>query len=306
MFENGRPRIVTAQYLILSLGMVAVYWGTFANKMINILIGDILLPSPAGVLTKSVFDAPTSEIFNYVQYSFVIFFVIIGILVLLYDKKANSTVKLFGIVALLLIPITFPGPAMLVNKLAANLNLDRFEEYTFIFMGIISAIGLASLFYRARKVSRALILIVFVLWVVLSVSNEWVASDNPLVKRPFYTSYLTNDEVNSINFATSIKSGYLLSDYVTLRYLEFSPSENTSLTLKVNQTNNKFLRNNSSDIMLIRTGELLKRPLKIFTSTGEHFFSGSSYDYYYNDDKIYLTLAKYNKIFNSNDVDMYI
>jgi hypothetical protein len=207
-----------------------------------------------------------------------------------------------------MIPVSFPGPMLLLNKLASNLSMDRFEEYAFIFLALAAAIGFIVLYTRGSKLMRTALVIVFVGWVLLSVSNDFVSSDNPLVKRPFYTSYLEESEVTSINHLAVIDAGYLMSDYVTERYLEFSPYLYISTPLLIDDTNSTFMRNGKNDMIVIRNDELDRRPLKVIESDSSAFSLDvelSQFNYVEKSDPVFTNVARFNKVYDSKSVNGY-
>jgi len=63
-----------------------------------------------------------------------------------------------------------------------------------------------------------------------------------LVKRPFYTFFLTEGETFGINKLVNTTEGYLISDYITTRYLLFSQYEPKSNLLEVDTKNMTFLQ----------------------------------------------------------------
>lgn len=300
------PILFTLNYLILTIAMSLGYWIFHAEQLFQMLIKNFIRASPEGVLTKSILYVPLSELFNYLQYAPLLFFVIIGVLWVLDSEQFSSFEKIFCIVGLSFVMVTFPGPSLLFNKLAANFNFQRFGEYTFLFISIAGAVGFMEMYYKSRKYIKILAIILFFFMSLLSISNDFIASDNPLVKRPFYTFYLTEGETLGINKLANTTEGYLISDYITARYLMFSQYEPKSNLLEVDTKNMTILRNNSYDIILFREQELYKRPLKLFSSkTGKFEYnpSWSAYlDYYYLDSPIWNTLSNYNKIYDLGGV----
>lgn len=181
----------------------------------------------------------------------------------------------------------------------------RFGEYLFFFISIGAAVGLLNMYLKARKNIKICILIIFALLAFLTISNDFVASDNPLVKRPFFTYYLMDEEITAFNKIISISTGYVMSDYVTTYYINNSQYQNKSHILEVDAKTMKFLRDSSKDIILIRDKELVKRPLRFYTSKDGIFISNvnlDDLDYYYNDLVLWNDLEKYNKIYDSKDV----
>ncbi|NQE52171.1 hypothetical protein C5S29_01160 [ANME-1 cluster archaeon GoMg3.2] len=164
------------------------------------------------------------------------------------------------------------------------------------------------MYYKSGKHVKTLVILLFVIMCFLSISNDFIASDNPLVKRPFYTYYLTEEETVAFDHVAKITVGYLMSDYATCRYLMFSPYEFKYHILEIDKENMKFLRNNSDEVILIREQELSKRPLKLYSSKTDKFklkpswSSGTAFDYYYHDLSLWNTLERYNKLYDSGGV----
>jgi hypothetical protein len=109
---------------------------------------------------------------------------------------------------------------------------------------------------------------------------------------------------------STMVNGSLISDYVTQRYYEASSLEKISYNLRVNISDNTFFRNKSSDLTIIRNGELQSRPLKFWYATGGTFMiaaNKSDWDdnYFYRDNPVYNSLKDYNKVFDSDAVYAY-
>jgi hypothetical protein len=140
----------------------------------------------------------------------------------------------------------------------------------------------------------------------LTVSNDFAASDHPLVKRPFYTFYLTEEETIALKSMSQITEGYLMSDYVSCRYLENSAFADRVHNLEADPQKQEFLKRSGKDIFFIRKGELAKRPLKLFTSPMGQFmfdpFLGDTLTYYNNNLPIWDTMERYNTVYDSGAV----
>ncbi|WP_424357795.1 hypothetical protein [Methanocella sp. MCL-LM] len=313
IFAKGEKSPITYSYLILASALTLLYWVINAQELLRTLIVNILMQAPIGSFTKSIYTAPLNELFNYLQYSPTILFVIIATLIVLSHKKISTGVKILCLEGLLLVPVAFPGPLMLVNKLSGNFNFQRFEEYTFLFVGIVAAIGLYYLFTKAKQNIKPFLILLFAIWVVLSVSNDWVALDNPLVKRPFYTFYVTEEETNSIQLLNNLKtdSTYVLSDYIAFRYLESLPDFDANYTRMLQvYHDDRFLTNDSRDVMVIRDGELSKRPMQLYFSPDGKFWSRNESlytlsNYYYKDNPVFAGLDDGNRIFDSKSISAY-
>jgi len=172
---------------------------------------------------------------------------------------------------------------------------------------LTGAVGLKEIFPKILNKKFLLILIVFTVMVFLSLTNDFISSDNPLIKRPFYTYYITYQEEEAFLKIASIAKGYILSDYVTTRYLMNSKFDKKSHILEADSINMSIQRNNSNDVILIRSNELKKRPLKIYSNDNAKFKLDPSWkhalDYYYKDAILWGDLIRFNKIYTTNTVD---
>ncbi|RJQ27859.1 MAG: hypothetical protein C4589_07790 [Peptococcaceae bacterium] len=308
-YHIKEKKFITVDFLILAVVMSLFYWIYIAHDLFLILIDNAFSTSPSGVLTKSIIYTPLNELINYLQYALWLIFIIYGVLWSLQSKIASDYAKIFCLAGFLMVTVTFPGPALLLNKLASSLNLGRFEEYIFLFISMVGAVGLMGMFYKSNIYSKIFAISLFSLMCFLSISNDFTASDNPMVKRLFYTFYLTREEIVAFEHVVSITGGYLMSDYITTRYLKSSPYMDRSHILEVDGKNMKFLRNNEEDILLIRIQELNKRPLKFFTSGTGKFELDPSWrtflDYYHQDLPLWNALKKNNKIYSSGGVESF-
>ena len=307
IYAQGKTStFLTPSFIILFLCTTLVYWIYNANVLFERLINHIMTPAPTGVITKSIIYTPLSEVFNYLQYSPLLFFVIIGFFGTLQSKKVSTLGKIFCMIGLLAVSVSFPGPSLLLNKLAGNFNLGRFGVYTFLFIGLTGAIGFYKIYNKSRKHIKILVILLFISMSFLSISNDFNASDNPLIKRPFYTYYLTNEEEVAFRHIASNTQGYLMSDYITTRYISSSRYENKSHILEVGVEKTRLLRDTTDDVFLIRSLELTKRPLKLYSVPDENFLLtpswGGNLDYYYQKSIVWDSLVDYNKIYSSGAI----
>ncbi|WP_445474205.1 hypothetical protein ACT9XH_07390 [Methanococcoides methylutens] len=306
--QNIRTRIISLNFILLTIVMTLTYWMYNAPVLFESIIRSIARPPAVGTITKSIVYTPMSELFNYLQYTPLLFFIIIGCLICLKTRKNSSSWKIFCLIGLLAVVVTFPGPTLLINKLAGSFNLARFGEYIFLFICMAGGLGYYELHKRSKKHAKLFLIVLFMSMSFLVVSNDFNASDNPIVKRPFYTYYLTEEETITFKHVSSFTSGYLMSDYVSYRYLYFSEySEKIHIMEASNNAN--ILKNSSEDIILFRKTELEKRPLKLYNAS-ENVFEhnpswGNNLDYYYKDESLWNTIETYNKIYSSNNVDAF-
>jgi len=298
---------LTTYCLLLMIVSTLFYWMFLAEDLFRAITSSIFGPPPMGVLPSSFIDMPLNELFNYLQYSPILFLALVGTLISLQSKRISNGNKVLFLTGLLLIPVTFPGPSLLLSKLASSFNFARFSEYSFILVLIASALGFYGLFSASRRHVKGALIVLFVFMSFLSVSNDFVASDNPLVKRPFYTYYLTDEEAMSINHIAARTKGYVMSDYVTSNFIFNSRYILKEHILEVDTANMSLLRNSNKDTILIRSGELEKRPLYLYSSLDGRLRLEpnliSSCEYYHRELPLWSSLDSYNQIFESNHIE---
>lgn len=299
-------KILSWDYLLLAIIATLTYWMFYADIIFSLVVRIIFNPAVTGTITKSVIYTPLNELFNYLQYFPLLFFVIFGVLLTLRSNLFSGFGKVFTMAMLLLITVTIPGPGLLINKLSSNFDLERFGEYSHVFIVMISAIGFMGMYQIIGKKIKIIAIILFIVMSFLSISNDFSASDNPLVKRVFYTFYLNEKEITAFNHIANFTEGFVLSDYVVKRYLSYSQYKYKSHLLEVSQ-NLTFLRNNNSGVILIRNQELNKRPLKFFPSANGKFKLNpneeGSLDYYYQNSPLWNSLKNYNKIYDAGGIN---
>lgn len=312
--ESENKKFITYNYIAMFILINLFYWIYYAELIFEMMIQNIIRESPSGVITGSIIFTPLNELFNYIQYALLLFFIIIGILRGLNSDEIPTIGRIFCTVGLISVILVFPGPSLLINKLAADLNIGRFGQYFYPFISLTAALGFVTMYNRTKKYSKIIIILVFISLTFLSVSNDFVASDNPIVKRPFYTYYLTEQEINSFNTISAFTSGYTMSDYVTIRYISKTntPYSDKTHILEVDSVNMHLLKEKDEDVFIIRNSELSKRPLKLYTNTKGVFKlnptweSGTKLDYYYNDLKLWENLGSYNKIYDTKNIEALI
>ena len=303
-------RIADIDYMAFAVAATFGYWIYISLDLFGTVIRNALATAPSSISTESVMLAPAQELFNYLQYSPILFFVLIGTLEAMKRENISESAKVLCLTGLLATAVSFPGPGFLISKLGEHLNIERFGEYTFLFIVIVAAFGFYTSYLRSKKNAKKVLIILFLALALLSVSNDFVASDNPLVKRPFYTFYLTEEETNGFDHAGNLAEGRVMVDFVTHRYMEIAPYQEKINILEVDPSENEFLRSNSSELILVRTGELNKRPLKLATIEEGEFVAKptmeSLLDYYYEEDtQLWSSLEDYDKVYESSSVATY-
>lgn len=303
--------VIRGNYLLMLTAATLTYWIYCALPLFYAILSNVIVPPPpVGAISKIAF--PLNELFNYLQYTPVLLFVFFGMIWAMFSKRFNSLARLFLVCAIIMVPFSFPGPILLLTKFASNFSLDRFNIYTFLFTAMAAGAGLAGIYYKSRRFGRALTLVIVCLLAFLAVSNDFDASDHPLVKRTFYNFYLTQSEYVGIRqLASTSNTDDLLTDYVAFNYLHFSSEFGDKADiLETDQNGTTFLRGSPEDVLCIREGELEARPLDFLVSpTGEYIDKPSMYtglSYFYSDALLYQTLSNYDKIYDDRDVAAYI
>lgn len=307
--DYRRQGFLRFPYLVMMMVMTLVYWMFFAPYLFRIVVFDILQTAPTRLAITGALEVPLTELFNYLQYLPLLIFLIVGVLSVLPSARCSFHLKIFCLTGLLMVPAVFPGPALLISKLASNFNLSRFEEYAFLFISLAAAVGFLYLIQRTGRYGRVAVILLFAAMCMLSVSNDFVASDNPLVKRPFYTYYLTQPEFTGFDRLVPVTEGLVLTDYVTGRYYMNSPYRDNASILQVNLTTSAIIRNQSTDLILIRSRELSQRPLKLLNSQTGTFirdpdFTGTL-EYYFRTAPVWDQLDRFGKVYDSGWVDGY-
>ncbi|AFV22717.1 hypothetical protein Mpsy_0506 [Methanolobus psychrophilus R15] len=301
--------IVDRDYLVFAFVAMISYWMYISLGLFVTLIRNITASAPDEITATGVFLAPMNELFNYLHYSPLLFFLLIGAFEALRKDHISQTAKVICLAGVLFTVVSFPGPSLLITKLGGNFNIDRFGEYVFFIITIGVSLGFYTIYARSKKPLKSALIILFMVLVFLSVSNDFIASDNPIVKRPFYTFYLTEEEVNGFDHAGNTSKGFVMSDFVTTRYMDVTTYRERSHILEVDSQNMNFLRSGSSDVILIRKGELEGRPLRFLISDGGFVkwpSLGGALEYYYPDSELWQSLDSYSKIYDSSSIATYI
>jgi hypothetical protein len=99
----------------------------------------------------------------------------------------------------------------------------------------------------------------------------------------------------------------MMSDYVASNFIFNSPNILKEHILEVDAANMTLLRNSSEDTILIRSGELEKRPLYLYSAVDGRLRLEpnliSSCEYYYRDLPLWGALDGYSQVFDSNHLN---
>jgi hypothetical protein len=140
---DKKSSFLSLKYFLAALAMVVVYWTLFAGNLIHTLLFSVrnLEPGYATNTMTSMISTPASELFNYLQYTPFLFFILIGVIFVLKSDKIGNVAKILCITALALVPPTFPGPAIMLDKLLVEVGPDRLFENGFLFMALAAGAG---------------------------------------------------------------------------------------------------------------------------------------------------------------------
>lgn len=267
-------RGIRPTYLLLGLIVVvqAVYWLNFAEYLLEHLVSVVFRQSPPGQINSGILAQPLRELANYVHHSALLVFVFVGTLAGLASDRVGGPAKAAVLSALVLTAVSFPGPHLLVGTIAESFNVLRFYQYAFPFITITAAYGIVALMRRGdrskatRRTITVVVLVLFLIFSLATVSNDFVASDNPAVERQFYTTYLSEAEERSMRTVAAIGAGNVSSDYVGTRYYEASPYADKARILGVSEDRGRLYFGPEPDLVFVRERELQRRPLQLWVT----------------------------------------
>lgn len=263
--EAANQPVIVDNVTLLIIGLITLtYWMYSAPLLVETIARSISIAltgsgdetTPVGVVAS-----PLAEGANYVAYSFFVFFLLIGALLWLRDERGKrAAFGVFGLTTLLLVPLSVPGPTLLLDGLA-GINVDRFGHYTFMFLSLTAAVGAYQLLRRGGMRLFVAFLLLTSVFAFTAVSNDFVARDNPAVERPFYTYYLTEQERHAYERLEATYVGEIETDRPTCRYMaEMLRTECTVIDVEAEEE-----MFNGAESILIRHGELEDRPLQFST-----------------------------------------
>ena len=307
--DDRRQEFIRLPYLAMMMVMTLVYWVFFAPYLFGLVVRALAIAGPTRLAGSGALSVPLPELFNYLEYLPLLLFLVLGVLAVLSTTRASFPLKIFCLTGFLMLPVAFPGPALLINRLGRNFDLFRFQGYAFLFISLAAAVGFLYLFRRTGRYGKAAVIVLFAILCLLSVSNDFTASDNPLMKRQFYTFYLTEPEITGFDRLVPFTDGFVLTDYVTDRYYKHSPFNPNTTILQINATTSAILKNQSTDMVLVRSHELAGRPVRLLKSRTGSFVRDPDFtdatDYYFRSDPVWEQLDGFRKVYDSGWVAGY-
>lgn len=267
-----RP-LVRLHELALVAVVQLVYWFTVATTTLNRITSTLANPGIAGGGPEVTFD-PIPEVMNYLSFSLLILLVAYGSLVEFSDSRRRPIGRVLILTGVLLSVVTFPGPFQLLD-FAEAYNFTRFGQYTYPFIVIAAATGLVAVAETrpigrlgSRRVFIGLAILLVFTTSFFAVSNDFTASDNPLVQRDsFYTFYLSGPEETGFTTLANVSDGYVYGDQVTCKYLENSPYPEKCHITEADLSTHEFLAESEDGVYLVRTTELDRRPVTVYNTS---------------------------------------
>lgn len=269
-FGFRKQPIIRLHELVVVTGLQVVYWILIASPTMTRFLEILSVRNPAkGGGTVSFNAVP--ELLNYLSFSVLLLFVSIGALVALSNRDLPAIGRAGILTGLVLVGVTFPGPLQLLDT--ANLfNFLRFGQYTYPFISIAAATGIIAVATTRSASSAGRNFVPFLIAVLLifsmsffAVSNDFAASDNPIVERDgFYTFFLTEEEENSFQTLASVTDGFVYADQITCKYLNNGPYAGNCHITEADLESGRFLAHSDGDVFLVRTTELERRPVTMY------------------------------------------
>lgn len=273
---------VDTSYVVSTGALLAVpvvqvaYWGLVDPALIERLVSLVTesstygLASETGGLTTQFIESPLRELANYAAFGFLLLFVVFAVVRSTAASRLSRRGECVLLATLLLVALSFPGPVLLVS-VVSNVTADnvlRFGQYTYPFVVLAFGVGVVSAARTGaavggRRIALAVVLVLAFSTVFLAVSNDFVASDNPVVERDdFYTFYLSGSEVTSVGTVTETAAAPVTSDYVTCRYVDH-PGNGECDIIQANPVTGELYASVDS-VVVLRDVELADRPLSVF------------------------------------------
>jgi len=276
--ETGESTPVVAPWAVAAIPVIQfAYWLVAAPDLIARLAGIAAGGSSGGetggATATPFIEAPYHELVNYLPFGLIVLFVLFG--VVQSGKLTTLSRRSKGLLlsALVITTVSVPGPALLVS-LVSGITADmafRIGQYTYPLEMIGFAVGVVAAVKSGpsvgwRRVSTAVVLLLVFSMAFLAVSNDFVASDNPVTERSdFYNFYLDDAETTSFETIATRTETPVTSDYVTCRYLN-NPGPGDCAIIQADQERGRLFSAPDS-VVVVRTGELRDRPLSIYPTS---------------------------------------
>ncbi|MFC6836145.1 hypothetical protein [Halomarina ordinaria] len=300
------------------LAVQVVYWVGWAPYIVEHVVENVRSTGASGgttgVTNSGILASPLGEVANYVQFSFLVLFVGYALVVCVSKRDVPPAGVVTVVAAALLSTLSFPGPLLFLQSVSENFNVFRFGQYTYPLISVAAGAGLVWLtrsrfrWPSSRHVMRGFVLLLVLSMSFTAVSNDFVASDNPVVERQFYTFYLSESEQDGLETLVDVTPGLVMADYISCRYLTYSPHTETCHILEVDPEAGRVFFGGESNLVVVRDGELRDRgAIQLFPTT--EFVETPSYDAYLTyvdrESPVWEDLADRNKVYATDDVEAY-
>lgn len=306
--------------LVIMGGLQLVYWMAVAGELFGIVTGRLTSSSISGASgvggTGTSIPNPLHELANYLQFSLLLLFITIALVLGLKSERFSWEGKVAVLSGALLATVSYPGPILLVNKLASNLNMVRFGQYTFPLIVIAGAVGIITLadaelqFGKANATTlfRGLAIVLVLSLAFLAVSNDFVASDNPTIEREFYTYYLTESETTGFETIGGLTDGLLLTDGIACKYVTYTSYDGECTILQTDIDKQRLLTGEQPNTVVVRTTELQRRDLRVFPT--ERFYPSDpphlyAKEYLPSESPAWNDLGRRSKVYTSDDISAF-
>jgi len=318
--ESESTAAVVSTWQLVAIPVVQLsYWLLTDPSLISRVIGlvteqtELTTASDTPTLASQFVAAPYNELINYLVFGFIILFVLFAVIYGHRVDRFTDRNKTLLLTALLLSIVSVPGPILLVGAIS-NLTPDmlfRFGQYTYPFVTVAVGVGIVSVTrirppIGGRRVMLAVVLVLVCSATFFAVSNDFVASDNPLAERgDSYSFHLTESEATSFASISDHSESPVTSDYVTCRYVNY-PGNGACNIIQADITDRQLFFPDSS-VFVLRTGELEKRPLSVFP-TGEPVSEppySNNRDSVPRESAVWDDLVEQNRIYDSAEVTGY-
>lgn len=316
-FESGWTNHPVHYRDLLTIGVFhLLYLAVAAQDLFESLVNRLVSPSIAGSSgvqgTGANIPNPVHELTNYLQFSLLLLFVAVALVVGLRSDRFSWEGKVVILSGALLSIVSFPGPMLLVSKLSSNFNMLRFGQYTFPLIVIGAAVGIILLVDadiefggpKATKVFRGTAILLVVSMAFLAVSNDFVASDNPTVEREFYTFSLSESETEGYETVRELHDGQILTDRISCKYVRNVRYDGSCTILQTDTDRERLLTGDRPGLVVLRTTELQRRGLQVFPT--DEYDSTPAYlyeeEYVSGDAQVWDTLDRRNRVLDSDDV----
>ncbi|WP_253737068.1 hypothetical protein [Halohasta salina] len=273
------PTVVEPWQLLAIPAIQAGYWlisgSEIVSRLVDLVSGETTFSagSDGATLASQFVGAPYQELINYLVFGLIIFFVLVAVTQGHTALDLSQRGKALLLAALALATVSVPGPALLVGAVS-DITPDmmfRFGQYTFPFISIAVGVGIVSVVRTncpigGQRARTAVVLLLVFSAAFLAVSNDFVASDNPLAEREdAYSFHLSEAETTSLTTLGERSEGAVTGDYVTCRYLDY-PGNSGCGIIQADLTDDR-LHFPAESVFVLRTGELERRPLSVYPTS---------------------------------------